>query len=332
MLAHVVLTMAASAAVASSVTNGWDRDVALKRLWYSFATYDYPKDIKLWNCTWCQKATAEKVDASVQDVIADSDTFTLSTVTTVTEPGQRPLVVVAFRGTVSLANWISNANFVMADCSVPEAPPKCKAHAGFQSSYMALRDDLQASLRKAFASDHCKQGCGAIFTGHSLGGALATYGAIDAVNSLNQSDVELWTFGGPREGNPVHQQWLKDSVPITWRMVNWQDIVPHLPPEWTGYHHWATEVFYNQSLYDPANPSWQVCDGSGEDNSCSDQFFAPTSIDNHTCYMGQDLETDADAIPDCWSLPCPPPDRDQFDHLYRQAGATMVRDRKHRSK
>ena len=43
-----------------------------------------------------------------------------------------------------------------------------------------------------------------------------------------------------------------------------KDPVPHLGPEWIGFRHTDTEVFYNE------NSSWhKVCDGTGEDPSCS---------------------------------------------------------------
>lgn len=60
-----------------------------------------------------------------------------------------------------------------------------------------------------------------IFTGHSLGGALATITAIVAKGDL------LCTFGAPKIGNAAFHQ--VGGLPETWRFVNDNDIVPRLP-------------------------------------------------------------------------------------------------------
>ena len=48
-----------------------------------------------------------------------------------------------------------------------------------------------------------------------------------------------------------------------------------------GYHHTAREVWYPK---DP--PTYQVCDGSGEDPTCSDSNILDTSVSDHLTYMG----------------------------------------------
>ena len=66
-------------------------------------------------------------------------------------------------------------------------------------------------------------------TGHSLGAALAVLSApqLAAETSLVPT---VYTFAGPRVGDPVFALAYADRVPVTWRVVNTNDIVPTLPP------------------------------------------------------------------------------------------------------
>jgi hypothetical protein len=64
-------------------------------------------------------------------------------------------------------------------------------------------------------------------------------------------------------------------------VTHWHDPVPHLAPMSFGFHHTATEVFYTED-----QQTYTICDGSGEDDHCSDQFLLDTSVDDHLHYMG----------------------------------------------
>lgn len=100
----------------------------------------------------------------------------------------------------------------------------------------------------------------------------------------------MYNYGDPRVGNDVFASYYKSQVPHTWRVVNQLDIVPHLPPKWLNYHHIATEVWY-------WNDKYNICNGSGEDPSCSDSQPLAASIQDHIDYMGVDM-----GFGPCWSL------------------------------
>jgi hypothetical protein len=68
--------------------------------------------------------------------------------------------------------------------------------------------------------------------------------------------------------------WILCSV------VHYADIVPHLPPKLLSFVHVPTEVWY-----DEPSTSYKVCDGSGEDPTCSDSLLAPISISDHLEYL-----------------------------------------------
>lgn len=79
------------------------------------------------------------------------------------------------------------------------------------------------------------------FTGHSLGGALATIAAGRCVLSSIPSHPEaLFTFGSPRVGNKRFINFVKLNH---FRWVNNNDIVTRLPPRWLGYRHSGKQLY-----------------------------------------------------------------------------------------
>lgn len=83
------------------------------------------------------------------------------------------------------------------------------------------------------------------FTGHSLGGAMATICAGRCKMSYIKSNPEeLYTYGSPRVGN---QQYVQFTRLRHHRWVNNNDIVPTVPPTWLGYRHCGQEWYLNFS-------------------------------------------------------------------------------------
>jgi triacylglycerol lipase len=65
-------------------------------------------------------------------------------------------------------------------------------------------------------------------TGHSLGGALATLAAVRLQRDEGVTPAGTYTFGSPRVGN---MDFYRAYAPITYRHVNNEDVVPHVPIE-----------------------------------------------------------------------------------------------------
>jgi hypothetical protein len=148
-----------------------------------------------------------------------------------------------------------------------------------------------------------------IFTGHSLGGALATIAAFDAVTSYNlpAQQAILYNFGSPRVGNFELASAIEKAVPQIYRLVHWRDLVPHLPtcirdlfgactqgadrkglfrgiPALWHAWHVSQQIFYNEDF-----TSYQVC--TGEQKNCADQFTALTAdVADHHHYLGIYME------------------------------------------
>lgn len=82
-------------------------------------------------------------------------------------------IVLSFRGSVSLSNWIGNINLEFNDFQPCDG---CRVHAGFLTSWNDAKDRVKAALQQAKAS---KPNYSIIFTGHSLGGAISTLAAAE---------------------------------------------------------------------------------------------------------------------------------------------------------
>ena len=132
-------------------------------------------------------------------------------------------VLVTTRGTLSTADWLSNANV-----GVQFGPSGLPVHAGFHEVWKSFKPHLQTFLRGRNPTRiHC--------VGHSLGGALATITA-DMISAARIADVVLYTFGCPRTGDAVFARALTQRVGAAQihRVYHPSDPVPMIPlfPFW----------------------------------------------------------------------------------------------------
>lgn len=97
-------------------------------------------------------------------------------------------------------------------------------HRGFLDQYAAVKrmifDDLN-TYDKAYDN--------IIFTGHSLGAALATIGAAYTKAMLPKKQVYCYTYGCPRVGNDAFADWFDDNIDGGYRVFNEQDPVSMIP-------------------------------------------------------------------------------------------------------
>ena len=121
---------------------------------------------------------------------------------------------------------------------------ECGVHAGFKKEYDNSRDDLYRVLQEV-KGNPAKP---VVFSGHSLGGAVANIAALDASanNKLpnGQTVGGVVTFGAPRvlskEAAQVYNnQGLADK---TLRVKQGWDVVPRIPSESLGYAHVGKKV------------------------------------------------------------------------------------------
>lgn len=151
------------------------------------------------------------------------------------------------------------------------------------------------------AIQQARRDLGVIITGHSMGGAMASFCALDLSVNFGFKNIEVFTFGQPRVGNFAFSVYYNEYVPLTIRVTHAHDLVPHLPPYYPlvgqkTYHHFATEVWiFRVSIVRLVLEFERVCDSSGEDPSCS-RSVAGNSIADHLNYFGVSLGTEENVL------------------------------------
>lgn len=142
--------------------------------------------------------------------------------------------VIACRGTEP-TEW----NDVKADLDAATAVAETigRVHRGFKREV----DDIWPILEKSLQTNNKTLW----FTGHSLGGAMATICAGRCMLShIQSSPAQIYTFGSPRVGNKRYINFVKvDHI----RWVNNNDIVPKVPPVWLGYRHTGQEHYLDST-------------------------------------------------------------------------------------
>jgi triacylglycerol lipase len=146
--------------------------------------------------------------------------------------GSETDIVVACRGTEP-NEW----NDVKADVNalMVVAETVGRVHRGFKREV----DDLWPELEKIVATDTRTLW----FTGHSLGGAMATISAGRCfLARIPATPKAVFTFGAPRVGTKRYVNHVDVDL-VRW--VNNNDIVPRVPPRWLGYQHTGRRIYIN---------------------------------------------------------------------------------------
>lgn len=131
-------------------------------------------------------------------------------------------IIVAFRGTVTTTNWISDA--MASQKKFRYISDNCFTHRGFTAIYSSAREELIRALGKLPPEKSL------YVTGHSLGAALATLCAVDTAANTAFRSPFLYTYGSPRVGDPDFAKACAAYVPNSWRFANVFDVVTLAPP------------------------------------------------------------------------------------------------------
>ncbi|XGW20813.1 hypothetical protein V3C99_004081 [Haemonchus contortus] len=209
-------------------------------------------------------------------------------------------IIVAFRGTRTKIQLITELIETLSE-------PKKKLRSGgsvqhyFYVALKAIWKELHAvirKLRKTYPDYRI------LFTGHSLGGALASLAStLYAHRHPSLTDkIHLMTFGQPRVGNYEYAVTHNELVPNSWRIVHKYDLVAHLPAcairlishscvsllNHSPYHH-GTEVWFPSNM--TRNALYRVCNGLPlfEDDTCSNGYYLHYGIKDHMYYFEHEV-------------------------------------------
>jgi len=239
-------------------------------LMLSYSAYCNGSGLMNWNCYWCN-TTNVKVQFLFFNYTSNIFGFAGFTDSE---------IVFSFRGTElrSIRNWIEDFD-AMHIIPYPQLPD-AEVHSGFYYSYESIVSQVHLAV-KALTQSNPSLPISVV--GHSLGGALSVLAAVDfGMLKVTTQPIRVWNFGSPRVGNQAFEEYYSSLVNLSWRTVNQEDIVPHVPLQIMNYHHVPTEVWFSSNTV-----NFTVCDGSGEDPNCSDSDIGD-SIYDHLTYLGYD--------------------------------------------
>jgi len=156
--------------------------------------------------------------------------------------GNRSVLIVVFRGTDSVQNALSDLQATQNDLTSLRGQGMGRVHSGFQQALDKVATRLAKSIEQLRDRNQP-----VLFTGHSLGGALATLAVARAVAPPG-SVTGLYTYGSPRVGNRVFKENFDSQYAvISYRIRNFKDPVPDTPPELLDFTHVGQLVYYDES-------------------------------------------------------------------------------------
>jgi hypothetical protein len=280
-----VLLVASSSAKTFHEGDNYDADYSYT--FYKLAGASYCPDVEKWECKPCV-ASNQTLKSVLRFSNSSTDTVAYVAAYDDINTGDTNIIV-SFRGTETLTNWLENLRIAKTDRQM--SCSGCKVHSGFLDSWTPIATPVVNEIRRLqFRYPSARL----YTTGHSLGGALAVVAAYCLEYDHHLKIAGVFTYGQPRVGNKEFADFynLKSDTHVTWRITHHRDIVPHLPERLFGFYHEATEVYYGND--GPADGSYRVCDGSGEDPQCSDQYvITAVSVWDHLHYFGEAIGVDA---------------------------------------
>ncbi|RDW92294.1 hypothetical protein BP5796_01688 [Coleophoma crateriformis] len=138
---------------------------------------------------------------------------------------------------------------------MPVTKNGCEVHSGFWNSWTQMESFVEQALIQ-LRTEHADYKY--VFTGHSLGGAIAALGATHFRN-LGWV-IDLYTYGQPRLGSSDISMYITGQAPLrgkNYRVTNWDDVIPQLPTyKWIRKTHWthfAPEYWINSDTVDDYN-------------------------------------------------------------------------------
>ncbi|RIA89092.1 lipase [Glomus cerebriforme] len=248
-----------------------ESDIREFKLWVKYASAAYC-NVTDWNCgEACLGETAgtRLVKFFSHSVPRDNNGF-------IAINDKEKAIVVGYRGTADVQSFISDTQFNQTSFDNPKFK-NAKVHSGFLAIYNDTRNEI-TSLLKDLVKQHPDYKV--ISTGHSLGGSLAVFQTLDLIDTpgLNPSNLITYTYGEPRTGNKDFADFVQSTGFKFFRVVNRNDIIPHIPPQLFEYDQYGPEFWVDpeKNIVECPTP---------EDKSCSNSQVPNLSIITHANYF-----------------------------------------------
>ncbi|KAJ9088745.1 hypothetical protein DSO57_1020149 [Entomophthora muscae] len=201
-------------------------------------------------------------------------------------------VIVSYRGSSNLMNWLMDANALPVDYSLSEiknstSSKPFKVHSGFQKMAGPLLNKTRSTITPLLAEYPDYR---LVLTGHSAGGAMATLvaTALGGDGTVPWKSIVLITLGMPRVGDVIFCAYLNSHPLTSARITNPTDPVPLLPTQELGFHHPQHEYFLSDIKHLKESHTVTTCNsfGMSEDPSCARFDTTMKSMQGHFKYFG----------------------------------------------
>ena len=206
-----------------------------------------------------------------------------------------PRIIVAFRGTYSIANTVVDLSTIPQEYAPYPGEPdadeegdaqrcnNCTVHTGFYSSWNVTSSTIIPHIEAAKTVHPNYQ---LTLVGHSLGGAVAALAGLEFVS--RGWDPIVTTFGEPRLGNKALMEYIDERFKLPTnsttdsdsiekrdfeknlhyrRVTHIDDPVPLLPLSEWGYRMHAGEIYITKPALSPDVSDLKHCSGD-EDPTC----------------------------------------------------------------
>ncbi|KAI1853683.1 hypothetical protein JX265_003983 [Neoarthrinium moseri] len=196
----------------------------------------------------------------------------------VSTDAKKKVITASFRGSHSVRNWITNLVFVQELCDLTTG---CLVHTGFLAAWKEISSPVLTAIA---AAKKAHPDYSIVFTGHSLGAAIATLGAAYVRNKGYA--IDIYGYGSPRVGNKEFVAYVTAQAGAEYRVTHLDDPVPRLPPIILNYRHTTPE--YWLSTGDATTTEYtasqiKVCEGYS--NIACNAGTLGLDVDAHSYYF-----------------------------------------------
>ena len=153
-------------------------------------------------------------------------------------------IYMTFRGIVSSMDWLTATNMKEIAWDINNHP-SALVHGGFLSYFTDINDTIQTDIETLLREHPIER---IIFSGHSMGGALAILASTFYSSLFKNLVITCHTFGAPAIGNDDFIHLFEDNVDEFLRIEYVNDIVPKIPLNDT-YLHISNGIVLNEDGY-----------------------------------------------------------------------------------